>query len=139
MATNAALDRLRSPSRARASPLPFDEECPPEQGGSVERRPEPSVEAEAIRGEMSVCVRAIVNRLPEGQRLILLLSEFEGLSDAEIAQVVGASLGSVKIRLHRARARLKRELDDSCRIYADSRNEISCDPVVPMSSILRHR
>ena len=56
------------------------------------RCPKPSVEREAIRGEMSSCVQAIVDRLPGSQRLVLLLSEYEGQSDAEIAEALGAAL-----------------------------------------------
>ncbi len=138
VATNAALDRLRSPARARLRPLPY-EDGQPTEGGSTAECSKPSFESDVISGQMSACVRAVVDRLPENQRLVLLLSEFEELTDAEIAGVMNASLGSVKIRLHRARARLRAELDSSCRIYADSRNEIACEPVVPVSRILRRR
>jgi RNA polymerase sigma-70 factor (ECF subfamily) len=48
--------------------------------------------------------------LPPLQREALVLFEFEELSLAEIAEVVGADTGTVKARLHRARQRLKRIL-----------------------------
>jgi RNA polymerase sigma-70 factor (ECF subfamily) len=137
VATNVALDRLRSPSRKQVSPLAFDEARLVAEGDAAVQSPKPSVESEAIRTEMSACVRAVVDRLPSAQKAALVLSDCEGFTDAEIASVVGASVGSVKIRLHRARARLRKELDGSCRIYADSRNEISCEPVVPLRSIVR--
>lgn len=54
--------------------------------------------------------RAVAN-LPPLQREALLLFEYEELSLKEIAQVVETDVGTVKARLHRARARLKRELE----------------------------
>ncbi len=139
VATNAAIDRLRNPARAKATSLPFDEGRLNEDGNPVATCPQPSVESEAIRGEMGVCVRAIVERLPESQRVALLLSEYEGLRDAEIAAAVGASVASIKIRLHRARAKLKEELGRSCRIYRDSGSQVACEPVIPLSRILRRQ
>ena len=60
--------------------------------------------------ELSSEVRRAVESLPPLQREALVLFEFEELSLAEIAEVVGADTGTVKARLHRARQRLKRIL-----------------------------
>jgi RNA polymerase sigma-70 factor (ECF subfamily) len=127
VATNAALDRIRS--RTRAVQQPFDEEHMLDARGSGTRSLVLPVESGAIRREMSACVRAVVDGLPDSQRTVLVLSEFEGHSDAEIATLLGRSVGSVKIRLHRARARLRDDLARCCRLYSDSRNEIACEPV----------
>ena len=48
--------------------------------------------------------------LPEKQRRVFLLSEVEGLPQAEIADVLEVPLGTVKSLLHRAVKRLQREL-----------------------------
>ena len=48
--------------------------------------------------------------LPPLQREVVALVEFEELSHAETATVIGADVGTVKSRLHRARRRLRREL-----------------------------
>ncbi|HVO66555.1 MAG TPA: sigma factor-like helix-turn-helix DNA-binding protein, partial [Syntrophales bacterium] len=53
--------------------------------------------------------------------------ELEGLKDAEMAEVLGLSLQAAKIRLHRARTRLKKELKTACIFYRDERNEFACD------------
>ncbi len=137
VATNLALDRLRSPARSRADATPFDEARLAEDESPLARCPKPSAETRAARSEMSACVRAIVDRLPESQRLPLLLSECEGLRDGEIAEILGATIGSVKIRLHRARARLRKDLDSSCRIYTDSASEVACEPLLPLRGIVR--
>lgn len=57
--------------------------------------------------ELSSEVQRAVESLPPLQREALVLFEFEELSLAEVAEVVGADIGAVKARLHRARQRLK--------------------------------
>ena len=76
---------------------------------------------------MNECIRGIVESLPDNYRSVLVLSEFEGLTNTEIAEVAGISLDTVKIRLFRARARLKKELEAKCNFYHDDRNELACD------------
>ncbi|HWW75421.1 MAG TPA: sigma-70 family RNA polymerase sigma factor [Pyrinomonadaceae bacterium] len=63
-----------------------------------------------LDAELSEEVRRAVMALPPLQREVVALVEFEELSLAETASVVGADVGTVKSRLHRARRRLRREL-----------------------------
>jgi RNA polymerase sigma-70 factor (ECF subfamily) len=51
----------------------------------------------------------------------------EGFKNAEIAAILGLSLETVKIRLHRARARLRRDLQEGCSFYRDERTGLACD------------
>ena len=60
--------------------------------------------------ELSAEVRKAVMNLPPLQREAVVLFEYEELSLAEIALVVGADVGTVKSRLHRAREGLRRSL-----------------------------
>jgi RNA polymerase sigma-70 factor (ECF subfamily) len=60
--------------------------------------------------ELSSEVQRAVASLPPLQREALILFEYEELSLAQVALVVGADVGTVKARLHRARQRLKRVL-----------------------------
>ena len=60
--------------------------------------------------DVSSAVEASVAALPLLQQEALILFEYEGATLEEIAQVVGADVGTVKSRLHRARERLRREL-----------------------------
>ncbi len=118
IATNAAMDRMRR--RASCSPITKEEELAlPDAAHSAEQQ--------AIRGEMSECVRDLTNELPEGYRTVLILSDIEGLRDAEIAEVVGTTVQAAKIRLHRARARLRQIMQDRCRFYRDRDNTLLCD------------
>ena len=60
--------------------------------------------------ELSREVRKAVDSLPPLQREALVLFEYEELSLIEVAAIVGADVGTVKARLHRARQRLRRLL-----------------------------
>jgi RNA polymerase sigma factor (sigma-70 family) len=60
--------------------------------------------------ELSKVISSAVAMLPTLQREALILFEYEELSLAEVAEIVGADVGTVKGRLHRARHRLKKEL-----------------------------
>ena len=61
-------------------------------------------------GEITEAVQAAIGALPMLQREALVLFEFEELSLEEVAAVTGCDAGTVKSRLHRARARLRRVL-----------------------------
>lgn len=60
-----------------------------------------------LNEELSSVVQRAVGQLPPQQREALVLFEFEEVSLAEIAEIVGADVGAVKARLWRARARLR--------------------------------
>lgn len=61
--------------------------------------------------ELEFVVSRAVASLPPLQREALVLFEYEGISLKEIAVIIEADVGTVKARLHRARARLRRELE----------------------------
>ncbi len=54
-----------------------------------------------------VLVRDALSRLPVADQEILMLSSWEGLAPAELAQVLGVSANAASVRLHRARGRLR--------------------------------
>ncbi|HUX21042.1 MAG TPA: sigma-70 family RNA polymerase sigma factor [Spirochaetia bacterium] len=58
-------------------------------------------------------VRAAMGKLSEEQRTCLSLREMEGQSYEEIAEALGCSIGTVRSRIHRARARVRLLLSDS--------------------------
>ncbi len=60
--------------------------------------------------ELSTEVRRAIATLPPLQREALILFEYEELPLSEIASIVGADVGTVKSRLHRARERMRRLL-----------------------------
>jgi RNA polymerase sigma-70 factor, ECF subfamily len=123
IATNAAMDKLRSPVREQA--LEDDSE-PDERDVPLEART-PSAEAIAVRTEMSACIREFVDHLPEPYKMVIVLSEVEGFKNAEIAAILGVSLDTVKIRLHRAREKLRNDLQEGCSFYRDESTGLACD------------
>ncbi len=66
-----------------------------------------SPEDYALRRELGRFLNEGLSHLPEDQRLAIILSDVQGLSYDEVAQVTGSSLGTVKSRLNRGRTRLR--------------------------------
>lgn len=66
-----------------------------------------SPEETVMRQDLAQTLEAGIARLPADQRMTLVLSDVQGLSYEEISAITGASLGTVKSRLSRARARLR--------------------------------
>ncbi|RLC72955.1 MAG: hypothetical protein DRI81_15715 [Chloroflexi bacterium] len=56
---------------------------------------------------MARLIQAGIETLPPGQRVTLALSDVQGMSYQEIAEATDISLGTVKSRLARARAKLR--------------------------------
>ena len=132
IATNVALDRLRCKSLPGGSPemsIEGDEMAgvlPDSDAWSGEEKP--AATQVLAREEMDACIRGVVEDLPDDYKAVLVLSEFEGLKDREIAEVLGQPLGALKIRLHRARNKLKAALEAKCTFHRDERNVFGCEP-----------
>jgi RNA polymerase sigma-70 factor (ECF subfamily) len=120
IATNTARDTLRRPGRAQDG-LPDDTEA------DVPADDVPPIDQLLIRRDMNECIRGLVDDLPGNYRTVLTLSDLEGFTNAEIAAILGLSLDTVKIRLHRARLRLRKSMDEACSLYRNEHNEFSCD------------
>jgi len=132
IATNAALDHVRSAAfRQAKSKVESSDDDDPEGPGAKRTEATHLPDTLLIRKDMNDCIRGIVDGLPELYRTVLVLSDLEELTNAEIAGVLGISLDAVKIRLHRGRARLRKEMDKKCVFYRDSRNELACDRKPP--------
>ena len=133
IATNVALDKLRSPSFRQTGGKSLSGDSIGESEIEImDKNPwtgenTPSIETSVVRKEMNQCIRGVVEKLPESYRTVVVLSELEGFRDDEIAEILGVSLNTAKIRLHRARARLKKDLEAHCNFYRDERNEFACD------------
>lgn len=121
IAKNVAIDRLRSVASSSHLATELLNKIAAEPGP-------PSAEQQLIRSEMDDCIQQFVTNLPAEYRSVMILSELKGLSNRRIAEVLGLNLATVKIRLHRARARLKADLADGCSFYRDNRNEFACEP-----------
>jgi RNA polymerase sigma-70 factor (ECF subfamily) len=70
-------------------------------------------ETQAIRGQLARMLEAAIDALPETYRSVFVLREVERLSTSETAECLELSEEAVKTRLHRSRALLRRELENS--------------------------
>jgi RNA polymerase sigma-70 factor (ECF subfamily) len=102
IAANKARDHLRS--RGRRQEYSLDSSVGGEEGlvpsrtvAAATSLPE-SVETE----EQKALVRRLIDRMPEHLRLILMLGYYQQLPYAEIAEILGIPVGTVKSRLHAA-------------------------------------
>jgi RNA polymerase sigma-70 factor (ECF subfamily) len=128
VATNTCLDHLKCRGkRESVSSVHF---CEAKRGdigvtecGSI------SPEKSAIQSEMSACVQDYVLELPPIYRAAIVLHDMQAFTNPEIADILGVTTGTVKIRLHRARAMLKAALDTGCAFEHDDRNVLVCEPI----------
>jgi RNA polymerase sigma-70 factor (ECF subfamily) len=97
--------RKRSAAREEPQPLALPDESAQELAQRLVA-PGTSPSNHLLREELRGRVRAALARLPEGDREILVLRYLEQLSISEIAAVLGASEGAVKMRRTRALDRL---------------------------------
>ena len=128
IATNTAIDRSRSAAYKQAAKQISIEDDADNDPQSFQENPKtPSTDQLVIRKEMSECINEYIDSLPPDYRTVIVLSELEDLPNKEIAEILGISLGNVKIRLHRARAKLKATLNEACDFYYTDQNTLSCD------------
>ncbi len=105
IATNACYDVLRVRKRRATTSLDATNETteesfdPPDHGES----PDDFV----LRRELSTALQECLALLPDDQRIVVILSDVQGMAYGEIAQILGANLGTIKSRLSRGRARLR--------------------------------
>ncbi len=103
--TNACYDQLRVKKRRPTESLD-DLEIDADYVGYL--RDEAELPDEAYeRRELNQAIQSGILSLPMDQRTVLVLSDMQGLSYQEIAEATGLSLGTVKSRLSRGRAKLR--------------------------------
>ena len=120
IATRVCLDRLRQ-RRVPAS-LDGEEGAPPADSVAS---PSPSALEIAEREETGACVQRCLDFLSDSYRAVILLHEAHSLTAAEIAELLGESVGTVKIRLHRARRKLQEIMQIGCAV-SESKNGVPC-------------
>lgn len=138
IATNTALDRLRRRAKPAApvDPSAADAIVAVEADRNVwTDEKQQTLEGRVIRDEMNACIREVISGLPENYRTVIILGDLEGFSDREIAQILRLSLRNAKIRLHRARAQLRKALEKVCVFYRSDDNELACDRKGPFPVI----
>ena len=79
---------------------------------------------EDVVSELFPSVRAMVTSLPAQDRQALILTEYQGLTQKELAERLGLSVSGAKSRVQRARAKLKQQLLDCCHFELDRRGHV---------------
>ncbi len=77
---------------------------------------------------MALCVQNRVNLLPESLRTVLILYDIMDFSHREIAEILDSTEENSKVKLHRARKRLKAILEEQCVFEVDERDVLICEP-----------
>jgi RNA polymerase sigma-70 factor (ECF subfamily) len=103
IASNLCQDYFRSPSRKL---IPLADNPAGELPG------EPSLEKQIEQYQTSLLVQDMIKLLPEPMRQVIYLCDIKEESHQEAAALLGISLENVKVRLHRARKKLKSILEE---------------------------
>ncbi len=121
IAQNIVLDRFRQISRRRDGSLDDDDVQAMAFAGALDQ-------AQAAEQQQSkACVQRCVDALPDNYRQAVALHDMVGMTNAEIAKMLGVSLATVKIRVHRGRRRLRELAGRHCEVYLNDRNVMACN------------
>ena len=107
IAFNTSYDELRRQKRRPEGAL---EDLTEEESSRLAQRLRPGSDAEDAAVSRDLASKLLARLSPE-DRLVLVLLDVEGLSVAEIAELMGWGGSKVKVRAHRARAHLRRVLE----------------------------
>ena len=107
IATNACYDVMRA--RKRRPSVSLSNVGDPDDDAAAFDLPDlgESPDEMVLRRELAAAIQHCIAQLPAEQRLVVILSDIQGLAYEEIAEVTHTNLGTVKSRLSRARARLR--------------------------------
>jgi RNA polymerase sigma-70 factor, ECF subfamily len=134
IAVNEALGRAAR--RTRMAQLDSDPEFSGRSGGEIMRtlRSEgPNPEEQVSGSELQALLQEAILNLPESYRTVLMLRDVEEMSTAEAAECLSISEENLKVRLHRARSLLRKQLyarTGASLTSAFSFHAVRCDRVV---------
>ena len=129
IATNVSYDRFRQAS-FKNRPLSIDQKPDGDAEASEAEDvadTEPRLDLAMEQEEMGDCVQRYLAGLSDPYRAVILLHDTQGLTNPQIAEMRGVSLATVKIRLHRARKRLREALGEACSFSSDDRGVVVCE------------
>lgn len=130
IATNVSYDRFRQASyKTRPQSLDRTTDGAAEvSAGEPESDAGPRLDLAMEQEEMSGCVQRYMAGLSDSYRAVILLHDTQELTNPQIAEMLDISLATVKIRLHRARKKLREALDQACSFSSDDRGALVCEP-----------
>lgn len=95
---------------------------------SINRSCHAATEKELEQHQMSLCIQNQMLLLSENYRIVIWLFDVLGFTLKETAEILELKVENVKIRLHRARKRLKLILKQNCCFERDQRDVLVCEP-----------
>lgn len=110
IAVNKSLDFIRSKNRKKRFGQLTSLFKSGEDGGMIEIPSFKTPEIELEDKERKKLLDWAINKLPENQKTVIVLSKYEGFSNAEIAKIMDLSLSAVEALMHRAKKNLQKEL-----------------------------
>jgi RNA polymerase sigma-70 factor (ECF subfamily) len=119
IARSAIVDHQRSLAKHRVADADALEDTPAEAAD----------DDRAVEELLSMYIAPFVAMLPSPYREALTLTELEGLTQKQAAEMLGISLSGMKSRVQRGRAQLREALEDCCNIALDARGRVvGCEP-----------
>jgi RNA polymerase sigma-70 factor (ECF subfamily) len=97
------------------------------EAGVLEVAPAASNEPDddALLGELGECVALFVSRLRSPYREAVTLTELEGMTQKDAAEMLGISVSGMKSRVQRARARIREMFESCCEVTLDARGRVT--------------
>ena len=111
VARNRCLMNRRGAKNSRSKHVSLDELMPAQHElQELLESNQPNPETSLLRGESNRRLHEAVLKVPPQYRMVLILHDMEGLSTADVADVMGLREGTVRVRLHRGRLMLRQQL-----------------------------
>jgi len=126
IAYNLCQDHFRQMKRSRKEERIDQEEMEDFKEALIQKGPD--IQKELEKRQMGECVQDQINLLPESLRTVLVLFDIMEFNHQEIVDILGITVENVKVRLHRARRKLKPILEEKCTFDMDERNVLVCEP-----------
>lgn len=115
----------RARAQARQPVLHFPTAADAEGGALSDGAPD----QDQLQLDLGRCVALFVGRLPSPYREAITLTELQGLSQQEAADLLGVSLSGMKSRVQRGREKIRHMFDECCQISVDCRGHVfECEP-----------
>ena len=112
IAGRALADAARAKSRAPI-PAPVGDQVSPAADDAAD-----------LESQLGGCVALFVARLPSPYREAIMLTELQGLTQKDAAEMLGGSLSGMKSRVRRGRERLREMFEECCQISVDCRGRV---------------
>jgi RNA polymerase sigma-70 factor (ECF subfamily) len=120
IAYNLCHDHFRQSKRSSVNNSLLQVEIPTFKEAMVQKKLE--------QNQMGLCVQDKMDLLPKDYRTVLILSDIMAFSQKEIAEILSISVPNVKVRIHRARKKMRAILEEHCHLGLDERSVLVCEP-----------